>query len=307
MSEQLIHLKTQDGETVATLPAYRSLYEVPLNRYIDFLKARAPLDNTEGVKAGEVNVPRVIAQAVGAFSGVDLETILTARFGDFEESEAAEKNLSSLYMWIINLLNTFAPKIRTPEEAVFEYKCERWEIPRIGVQALAAMPLLPDLETVEAIEAYEIQRIANESAEKDGDPEGSVLYSRYLKLLAVLCRKYGQDDKLPISDSACEAYLNERMLHFREIDAGTALDVDFFLANLMKPYERTRAVVGFLINPIFDLAVQIVRRQRRSGTPLTGRSTTRKKSSKGSAGGKRTSSSLKGLGLQKPAKTRSKA
>lgn len=301
---QQIHLKAQDGTTIATLPAYRTLYEVPLNRYIDFLKAREPLDNTAALEAGEVNVVRVIAEAVGAFCGIDLDQVLRAHFGNFEESDAAGKNLTQLYAWILNLLSTFKPRIRNQEDAVFEYAGERWRIPVIGTQALAAMPVLPDVEAVEAVEAYEVQRTAQLKREKDGDPDGSVLFSYYLRLLAVLCRKDDGQDKLPISDSGCEQYINERSVHFREIDAGTALDVDFFLADSMKPSGQTRAAVGSLINPIFALAVQTVRRQRRSGKPLAGRSNTRRRFSRKLVGGKSTSSSLKGLGSRKPAKAR---
>lgn len=304
---KLMHLKAQDGTTIVSLPAYRSLYEVPLNRYIDFLKAREPLDNTAAIEAGDVNVVRVVAQAVGAFCGVELDRVLEAHFGNFEESEAADKNLSQLYAWILNLLTTFTPKIRTPEDALFEYRGENWKIPVIGIQALAAMPALPDVETGEAVEAYEVQRTAQLKREKDGDPDGSVLYSYYLRLLAVICRKDDGQDKLPISESECERYINERSVHFREIDAGTALDVDFFLAGLMRPSEQTRAAVGSLANPIFALAVQTVRRQRRNGKPLTGRSSTRRKFSRELGGAKPTLSSLKGLGSRKPAKVRSKA
>lgn len=306
-TERVIHLQALDGATIATLPAYRSLYEVPLNRYVDFLKAREPLENTEAMEAGEVNVPRTMAAAIGAFCGVDLDVVLQAQFGDFSDNEAAEKNLSQLYMWVLNLLTSFTPRIRNADDATFEYKSEPWRIPVIGIQALAAMPLLPPLETGEAIEAYEIQRTARAKMEEPGgDPEGSALYSYYLRLIAAICRKEGGQDKMPVSESECEAYLNERMLHFREIDAGTALDVDFFLAGLMKPSAQTRAAVGSLANPIFDLAVQIVRRSKQSGKPLTGRYNSPAKRLRKWAGGKSISSFLKGLGSRKPEKARSK-
>lgn len=302
--QQLIHLKAADGSTVVTLPAYRSLYDLPLNRYIDFLKAREPLDDQKGIEAGEVNVPRVMAAAVGALCGVDLPTVLQARFGDFEDSEGASKSLAGLYMWAINLLTTFTPRIRKVEDAVFEYQGEPWRIPVIGVQALAALPELPALETGEVVEAYEVQRIAQQTKELTGDPEGSVLFSYYLRLLAVLCRRDDGVDRLPVSDSECDAYINERSVYFRGIDAGTALDVDFFLAGLMRPAEQTRAAVGSLSRPIFDLAVQIVKRHKQSGKPIPKRLPTQRKFSRKLVGGKSISSSLKGLGSPNPEKAR---
>ena len=318
-----ILLKSKGGKTIAELPAYESLYQVPLSRYIDFLKAREPLDLTiaelgniekeeekrEAFEAKALNIPRIFAQSVGAFFGLDLDTMLKSEFGNYEELKAESTGivtarLSSLNMWIINLLGTFSPKIRTAEDCNFEYKGERYSIPVIGVQTLASLPLLPDLETGEMIEAYEIKRLAQAKIEKN-DPEGSHLFSYYLRLLAVLCRKEGE--QFPVFESDVERFINERSMHFREIDAGTALDVDFFLAGSMRPYEQTGAAVGFLSNRVFDLVHQHANRKRLNRKRSIGRWKDREKSLRKSVTGKRISSSLKGLGLQKPGKAQSKA
>lgn len=318
-----ILLKSKGGKTIAELPAYKSLYQVPLSRYIDFLKVREPLDlaiaeigNIEkeeekrgAFEAKAMNIPRIFAQSIGAFFGLDLDMVLKSEFGNYEELEAESSGvvtarLSTLNQWVINLLGTFSPKIRRAEDCTFEYKGEPYSIPVIGVQTLASLPLLPDLETGEMIEAYEIKRLAQAKIQKD-DPEGSYLFSYYLRLLAVLCRK--ESEQFPVFESDVERFINERSMHFREIDAGTALDVDFFLANLMKHSAQTGAAVGFLSNRVFALVAAHAKRNALKRKRSIEQRKGQKKSLRKSVGGKRTLSSLKGLGLQKPGKAQSKA
>lgn len=296
-----IHLKAANGRIIATLPAYESLYQVPLSRYIDFLKAREALDDKGKLESGELNIPRVLAQSVGAFMGVPVEGVLSAEYGNFEDVDNVGKNLTSLYMWIVNLLGTFTPKIRKAEDCIFEYKGEQYAIPVIGLQTLAGLPLLPDLETGEMIEAYEIKRMAQAKIESD-DPEGSHLFSYYLRLLAVLCRK--EDERFPVFENEVEVFINERLLHFQEIDAGTALDVDFFLAGLMKPSAQTGDAVGFLSNHVFDLVQAHQKRREQKRKPSIAQFKEQRKHSSKSAGGKHTSKSLSGAGLRKAAKAR---
>jgi len=328
-----IHLKASNGRIIATLPAYESLYQVPLSRYIDFLKAREALDDKEKLEAGELNIPRVLAQSVGAFMGLSIYDVISAEYGNFEDEESEIKNLTSTYVWIINLLGTFTGKIRTQEDCIFTYKGERYIIPVIGSQVLTSLPLLPDLETGGSIEAYEIKRKAQAKIESD-DPEGSHLFSYYLGLLAVLCRKkdglsdsdmdkpYLQKyittcrdrghildsgripDDLPIPENDVEGYINDRLLHFQEIDAGTALDVDFFLAGLMKPSAQTGAAVGFLSNHVFALVQAHQKRREQKPKPSIARFKEQGKRLSKSAGGKRISKSLNGGGLRKAGKAR---
>lgn len=297
-----IKLRKPDGTIIAELPAYRSLYEVPLNRYIDFIKAEEPLHDKERMEAGEVNVARVLAKAVGEFFGVSITDAMQSHYGQIDDLPSG--GLQSLYVWIANLVGTFKARIRTPADCYFDYKGERFTIPIIGIQTLSALPLLPDMETGQMVEAYEIRRIAKRLIDSTKDPEGSGLYSYYLQLLSVLALKEGE--RLPVGESEIENFINTRALHFAEIDAGTALDVDFFLAGLMRPSEVTGAAVGTLSNHATDLVQRIVRRAGRNKTPTTGRSNTPKKSLKKSDTGKSTSNSLKGRGLSKPVKVPSK-
>jgi hypothetical protein len=304
-----IKLKKPDGTIIAELPMYRSLYEVPLNRYIDFIKAEEPLHDKEKLEAGEVNVARVLAKCVGEFFGVPLNSVLDAHYGNTDDIPSG--GLQSLYAWIANLVGTFKARIRTPQDCYFDYKGERYTVPVIGVQTLSALPLLPVVETGQMIEAYEIRRIAKRMVETTQDPDASGLYTYYLNLLSVLALKEGE--RLPYGESEVENFINARTEYFADIhggngiDAGTALDVDFFLAGLMMRSEVTGAAVGTLSNHALDLVQRIARRARPNRKRSMQQSRTASKSLSKSDTGKSTSNSLKGRGLSKPVKVPSKA
>ena len=303
-----IKLRKPDGTIIAEVPAYRSLYEVPLNRYIDFIKAEEPLHDKDKMEAGEVNVARVLAKCVGEFFGVPLSGVMDAHYGKTDDLPGG--GLQSLYVWIANLVGTFKARIRTLQDCYFDYKGERYTVPIIGVQTLSALPLLPAMETGPMIEAYEIRRIAKRTIDATKDPEGSGLYTYYLNLLSVLALKDGE--RLPVGESDVENFIEARTLHFADIeggngiDAGTALDVDFFLAGLMKPSVLTGAAVGTLSNHAFDLAARIAGRDRPNRKRSTAHSPGQKKSSLKSDTGKSILKSLKGGGLSKPVKVPSK-
>lgn len=304
-----IKLKKPDGTIIAELPMYRTLYEVPLNRYIDFIKAEEPLHDKERMEAGEVNVARVLAKCVGEFFGVPLSGVMDAHYGKTDDLPAG--GLQSLYVWIANLVGTFQARIRTAQDCHFDYKGERYTVPIIGIQTLSALPLLPAMETGPMIEAFEIRRIAKRTIDATKDPDGSGLYTYYLNLLSVLALKDGE--RLSVGESDVENFIEARTLHFADmetgngIDAGTALDVDFFLAGLMRPSELTGAAVGTLSNHALDLVQRIANRDRPNRKRLMRQLLTAKKSLKKSDTGKFTSNSLKGRGLSRRVKVPSKA
>ena len=285
------------GREVAAIPLYKSLYDVPLSRCIDFLKAREPFDNKAAMERGEVNEARVMAKAVGAFFGLELEQMIGV---DAIYAGDVADGIESLYSWIVGLLGTFAGRMRTPEDCTFEYKGDRYTIPVLSIRAMTGLPCVPaNLQVGEMIEAYEIKRLA-EARTSEGDPDGTYLYTYYLQLLAVLARKDGE--QLPYSDSECADFIERRTVHFQEIDAGTALDVDFFLAMLMQPSEVTRTAVGCLINRVLDLVHATQSRGRRNTTRSTTRYGVAKRRLRVQGGGHSTSKYLKGDGSPNPEK-----
>lgn len=287
------------GREVAAIPLYESLYDVPLSRAIDFLKAREPFDNAEAMEKGQVNEARVMVKAVGAFFGLELEQMIGV---DAIDAGDVADGIESLYAWIIDLLGTFTGRMRTPQDCTFEYKGDAYTIPVLSIRAMTGLPGVPaNLQAGEMIEAYEIKRLA-QTRIGEGDPDGTYLYTYYLQLLAALARKDGE--QLPYSDSECADFIERRTVHFQEIDVGTALDVDFFLAMQMQPSDKTLTAVGCLSNQVFGL----VHATRKRGLLNTRRSTrpsgAAKKPLRAAGGGRSTLKYLNGAGSPKAAKAR---
>lgn len=234
----------EDGKIVFDLP--EALSEVRLNRYIDFLTENEAIGNEEE------NQILAMAKSVGAFLGVELDVLLAAQLGNVFEvnSKSLEKSLYSVYGYIAKLVGECSPELRSQESATFEYKGEEFSIPLILQQAIAGDVLLPDVEVVEAVEAAEVQRVTFQSLKKleitpeTRDQRGSLYYSMYLRLLAVLLRREGE--RLPIAEAERERWINDRAVFFQDIDAATALDLDFFLRGILRNSETNLQCVGFL-------------------------------------------------------------
>lgn len=250
-------LRVKGNERGIVLELPESLSEVPLNRYIDFLTENEAIGNPEE------NQILAVAKCVGCFLGVDLPQLLRAEVGDVfqKEYKGLDGGLSSLYGYIATLVGQCKPQLRSQESAVFEYKGERFQIPLILQQAIAGDVLLPDVEVVEAIEAAEVQRVTFQSLKgievtpETRDKRGSLFYSMYLRLMATLLRKEGE--RLPIQEAERERWINDRALFFQEIDAATALDLDFFLRGILTNLEESPQCVGFLSLRSLDLLVAI--------------------------------------------------
>jgi len=124
-------------------------------------------------------------------------------------------------------------------------------------------------------------KMYREQIEIDGDPDGSLMFTYYLKLLSVLTRLDGE--KLPADDSTRESWIQNRAAHFQDIDAATALNVDFFLTDISQSYDNGRRVGGFLKSRCFAV---VAATRLKNAKRLNGRRNTRKKFSKRSGGGK---------------------
>lgn len=281
MIKGTLKVKSQEGGIELLLPT--SLAEVPLSRYIDFLSEQEKIGNEEE------NAILVMAKSVGLFLGVDLAELLGAQVGDVFEKEykGLDGSLRSLYGYIAKLVGESKPQLRSQENATFVYKGETFRIPLILQQAIVGDVLLPDVETIEAVEAAEVQRATFQSlkalegleGQQAADQRASLYYSLYLRLLAILARKDGE--RLPIQDAERERWINDRAIFFQEIDAETALDLDFFLRGILKNSNANLPYVGFLSLLSLGLRVGISLKRGRHSTV---QKTTTKRYSKKSVG-----------------------
>lgn len=152
---------------------------------------------------------------------------------------------------------------------------------------------IPDKAVMDKAEAF----IKEETA-KRGDPDGSLMFSMYLHLLAVLLRKEGE--QMPIGDAEREAWILDRATYFQEIDAQTALNLDFFLLHISRNSEESPDAIGFLSRPMMRLLVET---ELRAAKPKQRLNRKTKPSFKGLAGGKSVSFSSKKGGLAKSKKS----
>lgn len=140
---------------------------------------------------------------------------------------------------------------------------------RIMAIAEAEAERADDATKLRILKAAE-KTVATET-ERQGDPDGSLLYSMYLRTLAVLARKEGEN--MPLDDAQRERWINDRAFHFQEIDAQTALDVDFFLTNILNACGNTLPAIGFLSRQSFAVVAEM---RLRSVKHMKGRSNTMK-------------------------------
>lgn len=113
------------------------------------------------------------------------------------------------------------------------------------------MTLIPESKSMDLKDFDVLETIL----EKHGDQDGNMSYSRYLMMMAIICRKPGE--KLPENEKAKRAFINERAILFQDIDTQTALDVDFFLQITFKAYGMTLPVIGSLIRPALGHVVEM--------------------------------------------------
>lgn len=114
-----------------------------------------------------------------------------------------------------------------------------------------------------------------------GDEEGSLEFSRYLYMMAILCRKPGE--KLPWKHAERKDFIARRAAEFQGIDTQTALDVDFFLHSILNALKRNQPIAGSLILPAIEAVVETRKLNDRRTRRLL---STKKPSLKGLVGGR---------------------
>lgn len=265
-------LKTEDGNVIAEVKLPESLSEMTLNQYVSF----------NSIVEKEGNAIAVMAEAVQDFTGIDMPAIVQAQVGNvYETADAIDDTLRSLFGHISSTITRHKPRIYSEAEHRFEYKGETYAIPAIKTLPLGLGVVLPNISVIEAIEALELLRLTDASQKERPDEAANIRFTSYLRMLAIIARKEGEE--LPVNDAQRERFITERVIHFQEIDAATALDVDFFLLSTLQNLNAAHETAGSLIRQASALAVVT---QSWSGKRTTVRRRTTRRYSPASAGGK---------------------
>lgn len=284
-------LKIKGGRQFATINLPTSLRQVPLNRFINFLvecrnfgddtknqfviMARAisdfcdhPLAEMIEAELGDGDIVALDGSLRGIFGHIS-NLVYKAKGGLVTKDDARFEYQGEVYQIPVIMQQALAGEYQLPALSVIE-TIEVAEVERFKIQKTqmtgdpngALRKSIMDLANAEAgyLDERDPRRfgilkageqLANAEVEKAGDPNGSLLYSKYLKMLAIICRKDGE--QLPFDDAEREAWINERAMHFKGIDAQTALDIDFFLTSILQNSGQSHNVVGFLSRQSFVL------------------------------------------------------
>jgi len=301
MTETIARLKRTNGEVLAAIPLPRSAAEISLARYVSFLNElkkfqleganpmlimSQAVSEVSGVDIAEILQAKVGEQwvadkeldgGVRSFYGWFTRALTNYRGeartpGDFEFEYKGETYQIPYIVQaeLVGGLPTL-PGIETGEavEAYETYRGFQQQIKDAGDPTKERGKRIKMLK--EAIAkgedatgdmAREINRLQAE-IELTGDPNGNLTFAQYLRLIAILAKKPGE--RLPTNDGDRERWIQSRMIHLQEIDAKTALDVDFFLTRLFWHCETTHHVIGSLTAPLFALSATIQSRQQQKG------------------------------------------
>jgi len=256
-------LKSDTGAIIADFNLPENLSELKLSQYVDFVTATKRLIGER--PEDEIENPVVVmADAVHAVSGVDLNTILKSQVGNmYLESEEIDETLRGCYGWIAKVLTAYKPKARTKDDFAFEHKGQKFLIPYIAQSPLYHRAILPNISTGQAISAYELLRLSERVKSQKGDPTGSRMFTDYLEMMAILALKEGES--LPVDRNERLLHIEKRVSLFQDIPANVALDVDFFLNSTLLALKETHSIIGSLSLPLFGIAV-VTKRQNAKRT-----------------------------------------
>lgn len=227
------------------------------NRYI--AKALVPLSAFYGINLG-----RMLDLDVADLLDADGE-VSTRRFTDHIKrlgKKGIQIDVDSLENTVLELFALvdaackYTGEDRTETDHTFQFKdtdsdqTVTWTIPYWITSKLSGSQRPTKISVMQAVEVLDLKRKSVKVKEPKGQ-EGSARYSQYLRTLAMLARKEGEEDGfLYESETELETFLEERAAHFREIDMKTAYDVIFFLINTTVSSLTIPQIVSFLASSL---------------------------------------------------------
>lgn len=276
----LLDKKTK--EVCATIGIPERPNEIRLSQYIDWVTA---LRDSREKDENEVST---VIHAIREFSGVDISEIARARFGD-ENGTVTSGDVMPIYTAISQAILSFKPRLWEEGDNYIEYQGEQYCVPKTFKGALSGAISYSDLSTLEVIEILEFKRASElEAKANDGKVTASQWYSDYLRLLAFLLKKPGED--IPADGAQRDTFIKERMRLFKDIDLETALNCDFFLTSTLGGSAPPNGPIGSLMSGVLNLGMETGRLNLMSIVPKPQRKSRR---SSGLVGGGSTRPLLK--------------
>lgn len=222
----------EDGTEEFTIPYPLTLEQVPLNKHIDFLEALNLVpsmlpDLSEGDTPSEQQKKEIarehfnqmIINAVSKIFGMEAVQRLPFVLQDNEN----EKEVSVLRLYV-HYMNICSDAWRFGVSERLMYKGEEWCIK--STDAKLFDKTTPNLTANEFIAALDVERVAMQKAMQENSKIDDVVFSMPLSLIAIFVRKEGET--LPIEYNERNAFIDQRMVHFQDINAASAIAMRSF-------------------------------------------------------------------------------
>ena len=243
---QTIEIKEGD-KVIEKIKLPQKASETKLNQFIDILASYESHQKFyDDLKDGEIEnnpankLQKAIYQAeeVAEFTGSqNIFGNHVASIGG-QDVEATLEFTSMLNTSIWGVLSAYEPKLKYDEDYIFTHRGEKFTCKAVYRDVLLNTVEFESLKTGEGIEMMEVFR-KMESA-KGNDMTGSLRYTSYLTMLAVLARK--EKEKFPTSKDEIEKFIKKRINFFGGVNNGkqvnslivsytTAMDVFFWATN----------------------------------------------------------------------------
>lgn len=285
-----INLIVGDEKIPIDLPQRAS--EIPVRKYIDFSVEMDKFVDWYNTKVEDKTIMAErtyylyrMCRVVSEFFDIDLNTVLqydAAALTDdagYLKPEVMSKHIKALtdravsmddledtlltiVLNVNKVVQDYEPKYRTVHNHIFDYRDEKWTLPRVNVLSYHHIQF-EKVTVLESIECMEIQRLSK----KHKDDQGNSTLTEFLTMMAVLCRKPGE--KIDIDNF--ENMVEERKRHFIDLTMDVVLDTVFF-----SQITLNKAVKALVANG-FSTPLKGRRRISRKGNRLKGQKGTQRK------------------------------
>ena len=262
-----ISLQVSGGKKVVTIDFPEQASEIKLAQYIDFDIANRVM--LKWMEETELDVAtdewqrehvRHLLHILSEFTRTKLADT-TLPVGDLEahlmhisgqkdgsiDFDNWQVTLTQLYAAIFTALASFTPQTFTKEQdCVFEYKGKKFKIPTAYMDAITGKRVFPSTPAGLVVEALEIKRLWQQNIEADKD--GSLTYTSYLKLVALLVKEEGQE--LPLaSRQRLSEFIEKRIRFFADIPMNVAMNIHKWLLDYYGYLESSPALYWFFNPP----------------------------------------------------------
>ena len=238
----------KDGRFVKQIEVPNGDYKkIPLNQYVDLItewKKSKEFYEEHGseTKKRAINTQKMILVMEQVAAYYDCPELLD---GEIElngiREKANFKNLSSIYGSLWNQ----PKKLKLLPEFNFDYKGRHFKFKKVTRDRIRHTNIFEGLNVCEAIHILDVLRLKNLQIEND--VTGSILYSSYISLVAILAREEGQI--LPIDRQQRLRYIEDMRFFFREVPAYIPLYFDFWIKSWYNHLERKPHLFYFFNSP----------------------------------------------------------